>query len=535
MGAESRARMIERGPLVQYESGIERLVEWTRAGGRKRMWLQAATLALVLSSVLSSCAGSPPAAAGSPVSGGQNASNGSARFLMWTNVEDCIGLSEAQLLQWKSRGAGGFVCEVQYLDGMGGTQAYAAAPPRTLAGAQYSLERSLVASKVVSHAKALGMTMYLGFYFVNTLNTATPLANWFDDASWQNVVLPEVEGLAGAAHMLGFAGVAFDQELYAVNKAGEATWNWDYPGNTHTEGQVRAEARLRGQQMMRALVSAFPNVDIVAYDTLFPDTWDANVEDYAKGTSDAYESSVQINFWDGLTAVDGYAKVLFLDSTFYRDPSLPGASWDASLQYQDNSLFALLSQHFSNWAYASFRVAISPFGWIDNDPAGGGIIYDESRPPAYVAGQLQAFRQWSMDGTFGIYAYNPLNQFNYTPYDAAMRGDGSTGDPTRPKLRVGAPKLGKGPDQTTTVQLRGSAADRDAVRAVYWKDASSKEWGVARMVWQPGPGNDKVGWDDWTMNWSVSASVPKGTNSIEIEVVSIKGLTAVAKVSLTAH
>jgi hypothetical protein len=522
----------ERSRLVEHESGIERLAKRIRAGGRKRMRFHAATLALVISALLSSCANAPPAAAGPPASGGQNASNGSVRFLMWTALSDCIGLSDAQLSQWKSRGAGGFICGVGMLDGIGGTQAFTAAPTKTLVGAKYSVERSLVKSKVVARAKALGMTMYMGIELVNASNTETPLANWFDGAAWQNVVMPDVEGLAGAAHMLGFAGVSFDQELYDLDGPGkQASWNWDYPGNTHTEGQVRAEVRQRGKQMMRALVKGFPNIKIVAYDSLFPDTWDAYVKGYPNGTLDAYESSAQINFWDGLTAVDGYAKVLFLDATFYRDPVLPGASWDAALEYQDNSLFALLSQRFSNWAYASSRVAISPFGWIDTGPGGG--IYNESRPPDYVAGQLQAFRRWSMDGTFAIFAYRPLNGFDYTPYVPAMSAVSVTEDPERPKLSVGDPMLRTGPGQTTTVLLHGSAVDADAVRAVYWRDASGKAWGVARLVWQPGPGSDKTGWD-WTMNWSLSASVPKGTKSIEIKVLSIKGATAVANVSLTA-
>ena len=176
---------------------------------------------------------------------------------------------------------------------------------------------------------------------------------------------------------------------------------------------------------------------------------------------------MQINFWDGLTAVDGYAKVLFLDAMFYRDPGLPGASWDAALQYQDNSLFAVLSQRFSNWAYASSRVGVSPFGWIDNGGAGGGT-YNESRPPAYVAGQLQAFRRWSMDGTFAIFAFNPLDKFDYTPYVAAMRAVSLTVDHERPRLSVGDPKLRTGPGQTTTVLLRGQAVDqsRDPCRVL---------------------------------------------------------------------
>ena len=64
--------------------------------------------------------------------------------------------------------------------------------------------------------------------------------------------------------------------------------------------------------------------------------------------------------------------------------------------------------------------------------------------------------------------------------------------------------------------------------------ASRKAWGAARMVWQPEPAGDRTGWNG-TMNWSLSASVPKGTKSIEVKVVSSEGPTAVANVSLTAR
>ena len=67
-------------------------------------------------------------------------------------------------------------------------------------------------------------------------------------------------------------------------------------------------------------MTGFPNVKIRPMTRPFPDTWDANILDYANGTSDAYASSVQINFWDGLTAVDGYANVLFLDAMFSGTP-----------------------------------------------------------------------------------------------------------------------------------------------------------------------------------------------------------------------
>ena len=99
------------------------------------MRIRAATLAFLISAVLISCACPyQPSVAGAATSRGKNASNGSVRFLMWTAVSDCIGLSDAQLLEWKSRGAGGFVCGIGPLAGMGGAQAFAAASPGALGG-----------------------------------------------------------------------------------------------------------------------------------------------------------------------------------------------------------------------------------------------------------------------------------------------------------------------------------------------------------------------------------------------------------------
>jgi len=58
---------------------------------------------------------------------------------------------------------------------------------------------------------------------------------------------------------------------------------------------------------------------------LFPRTWDEYVRAYDEGSPKAFKNSVQINFWDGLTSVDGYGEILFLDATFYKDPGLEGA------------------------------------------------------------------------------------------------------------------------------------------------------------------------------------------------------------------
>ena len=448
-----------------------------------------------------------------------------AHYLLWVGWKDCASLSDAQLKQWKARGAAGFVCQTDYLNGMGGTQAFTGDLGSDLNASSYALERTLAASTFASRARALGMTAFLGFYLVNYENVRTPLAEWFDDAAWSQTVLPDVRGLGAAAKALGFGGVAFDQELYTQKgPASTASWNWDYPGNVHGEQAVRKEVSLRGQQLMTALLQGFPGVSIVAYNTLFPGTWDALVQQVGKGLKDPYGQTVQTNFWDGLTRVDGYRRVLFLDASFYKQTGISGASWNAALQYQQNSFFSVLSQQLSNWSYAWSRIDESPFAWIDGDVAHEGS-YAAPRSTSYVAKQLGAFEQWTMDGTYGIYAYNPLSQFDYGPYVPALRKTARAKDPrpSAPGLTVlSASRRGAASETDGTVVIHGYATDRDAVRAVYWRDGPHQ--GAAVMRWQRQRGDDTAGWQ-WRMNWVIRAPVATGVRHIRVVAVSTSGST----------
>ena len=58
------------------------------------------------------------------------------------------------------------------------------------------------------------MKMYLGAYLSNYNNTATPLVDWFDDEAWSQVALPGSATSPRPPRLLGFAGLALDQELY---------------------------------------------------------------------------------------------------------------------------------------------------------------------------------------------------------------------------------------------------------------------------------------------------------------------------------
>ncbi len=92
--------------------------------------------------------------------------------------------------------------------------------------------------------------------------------------------MPAVDDAAAAARSLGFDGLAFDQELYPQNDGRTtASWQWDYPGNQHSEAETRAKVRERGEELMRSILSAYPSVDILAYFTMFPGTWDEVVQE----------------------------------------------------------------------------------------------------------------------------------------------------------------------------------------------------------------------------------------------------------------
>jgi hypothetical protein len=420
-----------------------------------------------------------------------------SREVMWTRCRDVVGLSDAQLDEWHRRGVGGFVCQIQYLAGLGGTQVFSADPHAALTGSSYDLQRQIRDSGIVARAAARGIKIWVGFYLGNYYNKATPLEEWFNDSAWSTQFLPQLGNLAGAAHMLGFAGLAFDEELYSG-----ATWSWDSPTNTHSEAEVRAKVTARGAQMMSTIVAAFPDVDVIDYGTYFPDSWNALVEQQVNHLNGG--SGVQINFWEGLTSVAGYGPIRFMDATFYKATQLSGATWDTAAMYNINGSMAYLSRNLTNWDYASSRIDISPFAWIDGDVQNEGS-FTAPRPPAYVATQLAAFRRWGMGGAFAIYSYAPLGTFDYTPYIPAMQAAAVPGtvDDTPPGITITATRR-----TGSTIIMTGTATDNMAIRDVRWQTPTTN--GAAPMTWTVTNGSWRTGYQ-WHMDWTATIPAPTGT------------------------
>jgi hypothetical protein len=447
--------------------------------------------------------------------------NSADSVLMWTGCDDIVRLGESELRRWMGRGVDGFVCQAHHLLGMGGDQAFTGNPRARLSGAKYGLQRQLRDSVAVRWARQGRLVLYLGFYAVNHFNERTPLADWFDDRGWSRTVLPQVGDLAGAARSMGFAGIAVDQELYP-QEGGEvnASWSVHYPGNRHSDDEVRTKVKERGRQLMERMARAYPGLELVAYDTRLPDTWQAKVSAEVNDLRSESVDDVRMDLWDGLTSVQGYSAIRWMDAVFHKTFHLFDASWDTALEYNANQIYSSLSRNFSNWSYASSRLHVSPFSWIDAGPG----EFARARDPGYVAEQLDAFKRWGTGGSFANYAYDALDAFDYGPYEDALRQASSPArvDRDPPQLRITS---STGPPRVTageTVTLSGVASDDFAIRAVRWYDDRGRE-GVARLTWEF-TGDERSGWKG-NMRWSIeNLKIAGDAGHITISAEDIHGL-----------
>jgi hypothetical protein len=452
-------------------------------------------IALVALAALAGAVGSADAAP---------APNSADRNIVWVGCDDVVGLSDAQLDAWQGRGVGGFVCMTRWLHGMGGVNDWSgdAEPP---AGDAYALERRIRATHIVERMRARGMKAYLGFYATNYWNPDTPYASWTDDDAWGGTVLPTVERLAHGARALGFAGVAIDNELYPQDGGkATATWHWNHPGHA-SESTVRRAVRKRGRQLMHALLGGYPGVEVLEYDVMLPSSWGEVVQQRVNDID--FSNRVDVDFLNGMSSVDGYDAIRLADATFYKSPHF--GSWDDALRRNLESLYAYMSRKLSNWDYASQHVYVSPFAWIDRGPC--GCTWEEPRAPGYVADQLEAFRKWGMGGEFTTYAYQGLEDFDYSSYAPAMRAAARPAvvDTEPPRLVVD--KDGRS----------GTVSDNMAVRSVSWR-ARGGQHGTARLVWHEGKGTTWSLPDDVRGRVMVSAEDVKGLGARRVARVQAK-------------
>ncbi len=478
----------------------------------------------------------------------------------------CATMTDAELDKFKSWGIGGFVCQNAYLGrGMGGGEwtgqanADALNNPTNSNYSRYDVQRKLRDSNIVARAHARGMKMYLGFWAANYYNGKTFYREWFDDNGWNGVVIPNIRDISGAAKLMSFDGLNIDQENYG-NPSG--TPSWTHPGTSPggtTDAQVRAKVKQRGQEVMKAMLQSYTgeSLEVMFYYNLFPGGWEALVQCEVNGYCGLDDSlgAYFIDFWDGMSSVNGYKALRFQDAIFYKGTQR-SASLDTALQYNANKIYAYISRRFSNWDYAASRFAVSPFIWIDDDCAlEGGFA--ANRSTGVVAEQLVTYRKWGVDGQFSNFVYSGnLKTKNYADYYSAdcppkvpgydsqrpynylpaIKNTAVSGvvDSEFPTLNLTAPTTGSTfSTPGGTVNISGNAHDNLAIRFVKWKNDRGGE-GTAQMRWKVLSGDYHTSYN-WQMDWVASnVSLQQGTNVITITTEDIKGLVTAKTLIVTA-
>lgn len=454
------------------------------------------------------------------------APNSADALIFWVDCSQVAEMSAGELNRLVADGVDGFVCMAGRLHTMGGLNRFTGDVNASLDGEAYELQRSLRRSAVVKLAGRGRLRLYLGFKAADYYNPRTPFKEWFDDAAWSREVLTPVRDLAAAARSLGFVGVALDQELYrGSGRALTASWDWDYPRNKRPEPEVRAQVERRGRQLMSAMLAGYPGLELVAYNTMIAGTWADKVQEVVNDQFGVYADDVRVDLWAGLSSVQGYAAIRWFDSIFYKSPHI-GGDWSVALEDNANSTYSVLSRRFPNWGYASSRLHVTPFSWIDEGPKDSE--FDDAREPDDVADQLAAFRAWGAGGSFGNYAYGEPTAFDYEPYTDAMRRASTPGtvDRETPDLSV-TPPAGRGTVDASDHQLdiEGTARDNYAIRVVRWYDAQDR-FGTAELTWEA---DDSLSPDRaWVTQWRIrGVPLSPGTNRITVVAEDTKGLATV--------
>ena len=78
--------------------------------------------------------------------------------------------------------------------------------------------------------------------------------------------------------------------------------------------------RERGRQLMSTILGSLPNAEVLAYGTLFPESWEELVQQKVNGIRDKYVSLVYLDL-----SVPGYQAIRMYNSVFYKETHIPGS------------------------------------------------------------------------------------------------------------------------------------------------------------------------------------------------------------------
>ena len=185
------------------------------------------------------------------------------------------------------------------------------------------------------------------------------------------------------------------------------------------------------------MLGEFPGAEFAVYNFSFPGDWNELVKEEINGVEDAADDLLHLDFWDGMTSVEGYSAIRFYDSIFYKTPHL--GTWDTALTYDTNQI--------SPPSRAASRTGSTPPSESICRRSAGSTTA-RTRPassttpgrPEYVSEQLEAFRKWGTGGEFANFVYGGLDPAQYEDYVGAMQDASSPGtvDETDPTVEIAA-------------------------------------------------------------------------------------------------
>ena len=482
-----------------------------------------------------------PAAAGPP----PPAKNSASRIIFWTTYCSTIAdMTDRDLQRWADLGAGGFSCAIRQLAAWGGGTRFTSDPddpvlrdPGAPGYDAYALQRKLRDTRFVERAKEHGLKLYLGVWSASDLPGArTPFVDWFDDEAWADDVIPQFREMAGAIRELGFAGITLDHENYPAHDNPQGVyWTTDYAGNEHSAAETRRKIRQRGREVGRAMTEGFPGVEYAAYFTSLPVGWNAYHQYNTVGLNDPPACNVggTIDFWEGMAAARGYRALRFYEAVFYK-PANSGSNFEAANQYNTGEIFAFLSRCWSNWRYASSRVQVAPFVWLDGLPDATDR-YNSPYPADQADEALEAFSKWGTGGEFANFVYS-IENVDYGPYERALERASRRRvvDDEAPTIEIDTPARGDRSTTAATIEVTGTAHDNLAIRSVAWETDHGAR-GMAPMTWHAiaGGGDSQY---FWTMRWEAPAvPVEAGPTCVTITATDIKGLQSTRTVPINGR
>ena len=356
----------------------------------------------------------------------------------------------------------------------------------------------------------------------------------FNDADWNNWILPSYKNFAKACKDLGFEGIVIDNEIYSDSTPAYFDYSSSSPYYIgKTQQQCHMQSRLRGKQVMEAILSEFPGAAVMVLHGPYASSAASNSPikhcygiycvdwrlqgSFAAGIiegSGLQTSSPRSIGIDGGELYDLRTLAAFKDNYEWRRYGIVGTSVSPTVQFVDNALRSIWSDSTSiSYGLYDMERATESSSWYP--------ITDMNTVRNTVANALRVADDYVWHYTEGFdWFADPANPEGQVPATQGWKDAIALGkldaaiDTVAPSIAITSPTTNPTyPSTQGTVNLAGTATDNYYVKSVDWSINGG------------GSGNCTLGANG---TWSVN-SVPlvSGINHLTVTVTDKIGNSAI--------